>query len=129
MLVLDTHAFIFEALDRGRLSRRVRFRIDRAAASGSLTVSDITLWEVAMLAARGRLDVGAPTDEFLDAALVARSVRTLPITPLIASMSARMGIHADPADRIIAATAMAYDATLVTRDSCLRDLDHLKTMW
>lgn len=129
MLVLDTHAFVYEALDRRRLSRRVRYRIGRASSTGALTISDITLWEVAMLVVRGRLDVGAATDEFLQVALQARSVRTLPITPRIARSAAEMGAHRDTADRIIASTAMSHDATLVTADEKLQEMKQLKTIW
>jgi PIN domain nuclease of toxin-antitoxin system len=37
--------------------------------------------------------------------------------------------HPDPADRIIAATAMTMGLPLVTRDDKIRNYQHLKTIW
>lgn len=129
MVVLDTHAFIFDALQPKRLSKRVRSRISTAATRYNLVVSDISLWEVAMLVERGRLEVGTTTAEFLEVALEARSVRALPITPSIAQRAATLTAPSDPADRLIAATALEHGAILVTSDRRLQGLRGLRSIW
>ncbi len=129
MVLLDTHAFVFDALEPRRLSRKARSRISTAAARYNLVISDISLWEVAMLIDRGRLDVGTSTSEFLEVALEARSVRVLPITPHIAQRAATLTTPSDPADRLIASTALEHGAILVTSDRKLQKLRGLRSLW
>jgi PIN domain nuclease of toxin-antitoxin system len=72
-----------------------------------------------MLAAKGRLRSLKSASE-RRAELIATGVRELPLTGDIAILAAELeGLNGDPADRIIAATAIAHDATLVTADEKL----------
>ena len=130
MILLDTCALIYDALDPARLGRRAAHLIDEGAESGELACSDITLWETAMLAARGRLALPTSAAAFLTLALEARRIRVEPITPEIAEISCGDRFHhADPADRVIAATALVHDARIVTCDARLREVRGLKTIW
>ena len=130
MILLDTCALIYDALDPVRLGRRAARLIDEGAESGELACSDITLWETAMLAAKGRLTLPTSPAEFLTLALEARRIRVTPITPEIAEVSSGDRFHhADPADRVIAATALVLDAPIVTCDARLREVPGLKTVW
>ena len=128
--MLDTHAVVFDALAPQRLTPAARRAIERGDREGNLAVSDITLWEIAMLVARQRLDVPVSTDEFLRTALAARTIAVLPITPAIAVAAQSDGfVHGDPADRLIAATALVHHARLVTSDERLRSVATLRTIW
>ena len=130
VVVLDTHILIFDALDPKRLSARARKAIDQAAGNQELACCDISLWEIAMLIARGRLEPGMDANQFLEDLIAARKLRVLPITPEIAVLSRSDGFsHNDPADRLIAATAMFHRAKLVTSDAKLRKLKDLATVW
>ncbi len=130
MIVLDTHALVYDALAPLRLSARARKAIDHAFATRELACCDISLWEVAMLVARDRLDPGMDARQFLDDLIVARRLQVLPITPEIAVLSqADAFSHGDPADRLIAATALYHRAQLVTSDSRLRKLTQIATVW
>lgn len=122
MVVLDTNALIFDALHPARLSRKARGLIERAHARNDLVCSDISLWEIAMLVAKGRLDPGTSAREFMNLALAARSIAMLPITPEIAELSTKLpeAVSADPADRLIAATAIHHGATLISTDTNLK---------
>ena len=130
MIVLDTHAIIFDALIPKRLSPRARKAIEAAAEDRQLACSDISLWEIAMLVARGRLDPAMDARQFLDDVIAARSIQVLAITPEVAvlSQSDTFG-HGDPADRLIAATAQCFRAPLVTSDERLRALKDIATIW
>jgi PIN domain nuclease of toxin-antitoxin system len=101
MLVLDTCALIFDALQPEKLSGRARQAIARSEASNRLACCDISLWEIAMLMAKGRLDPGTDCKTFLELILAGRSLRVLPITPEIAALSVgHEGFtHFDPAGR------------------------------
>jgi PIN domain nuclease of toxin-antitoxin system len=118
VIVLDTHAAIWMAMDRG-LGRQSQRIVDKALSEDRLAVSVITFWELAMLTAKGRLRTVESVTE-RRAELIATGVRELPLTGDIAILAAELdGLDGDPADRIIAATAIAHDATLVTADEKL----------
>ena len=130
MILLDTQVILFDALDPGRLSRKARTALEDGARSGSLACCDITLWEIALLAARGRIDAGPDIGAFIESALQVRAIRVLPITPAIATLAqSDLFAHGDPADRIIAATAIEHGAPLVTADAKLRKLKEPATIW
>ena len=75
-----------------------------------------------MLVAKGRLDPGTGALEFMKLALAARSIAVLPVTPEIAELSTKLpeAVSADPADRLIAATAIHHGATLISTDTNLK---------
>ena len=83
-----------------------------------------------MLIAKGRIDPGMDASQFLEDIIKVRGIRTLPITPRIAVLSQSEDFpHRDPADRIIAATAVAHRARLVTADTALRRSRGLEVIW
>ena len=90
----------------------------------------ISLWEIAMLIAHKRLDPAMDARQFLHDLIAARHVRVLPITAEIAVLSqSDMFSHGDPADRLIAATALLHRAPLITSDARLRKLKEVATIW
>lgn len=130
MIVLDTHVLVFDALDPKRLSRRARAVLDEGFDAGTLACSDISLWELGMLIAKGRIDPGPDAGAFIDDLLQSRAVRVLPVSTAIAVLAQSDAIrHGDPADRIIAATALAHRARLLTADAQLRKVKSLGAIW
>ena len=128
MVVIDTHVLVQDALEPRRLSARARRALE--GGDGPLAASDISLWEIAMLIAKARLRPGADAATFIERLLEARAVRVLPITPKIAVLSqADDFAHGDPADRIIAATAIVHGAQLVSADAQLRRVPGLRVLW
>ena len=99
-------------------------------AQGDLAASDISLWEMAMLIAKGRVVIAADAATFMEKILEARAIRVLPITPSIAVLSQSDQFErGDPADRVIAATAIAHGAQLVTADARLSRVRGLRVLW
>ena len=121
MIVLDTHTFIWALQDEPRLGPKTRVLVAKAPPHGSLGVSAITLWEIAMLVEKGRLGLTRDVGGWVEAALALPSIRLLPLEPRIALDSVRLPgtFHADPADRLIIATARHWDAPLLTADSAI----------
>lgn len=103
--------------------------IDEGCATRTLCVVDVTLTEVAWLAAAGRIELGGETSEFLTTALTARTIQVLPVTAQVADLASRIALHKDPADRLITATALVHGAKLVTSDRRLLDHPGLATVW
>ena len=68
--------------------------------------------------------------KFIEDVIQARSLSVLPITPRIAVLAqSELFIHGDPADRIIAATAVILEARLVTADERLRRAAQVRVLW
>lgn len=83
-----------------------------------------------MLIAKRRLDPGMDARQFLGDMIAARRLNVLPITPEIALLAQSDAFsHGDPADRLIAASALFHRARLVTSDSTLRKHKELDTVW
>lgn len=117
MILLDTHALLWLESGSERLGSRTRRLVDRALADEALGVSAITFWEIGMLIAKERLALARPAER-LRAELLGSGLVELPLTGDAALAAARLeSFHADPADRLIVATALASSATLVTADS------------
>ena len=83
-----------------------------------LAVSPMTAWEIAMLAAKGRMALAIGPDVWFERfrALPGVTLAELPVSVLIAAATLPGAPPADPVDRILAATARAFGYTLVTRD-------------
>ena len=131
MVILDTCILIYDALQPGRLSRKAKNTINQGGNEGVLGCSDISLWEIAMLMGKGRLDAGVAYRTFMNLVLDARSIQVLPITPEIADLSVSLDSlkHPDPADRIISATTINHGGVLVTCDKRLLRAKDIPTIW
>lgn len=116
-LLIDTHIWIWLMEGIEELAVEQVSRLDRAARLGSLFVSAISTWEVATLAAKGRIVLSVPLGEWMRKALSQSGLQLLPLTPEVSVESVQLtGFHGDPADRILVATARLEDLTLATRD-------------
>jgi PIN domain nuclease of toxin-antitoxin system len=119
-LLLDTHVWVWLALGTpGQFSPALREQLEAADHTQPLHVSIISAWEVAMLATKGRLNLAMPTKTWLERALSHPALRHLPLDDLaVAADSNELPgqFHADPADRLLVATARIGGYTLVTRD-------------
>ena len=95
--------------------------IEQAAATGQLWVSAISTWEVAMLAAKGRVVFSLDVQTWMTQALEVPGLRLVPLSPEIGVASASLpgNFHGDPADRILVATARALTARLATADRAI----------
>lgn len=124
MIVLDTHVLLWAVGDDRKLGRKTRALINRRWVNGELAVPAIAFWEVGLLEARGRLSFSTPVREWRNAVLAAGTVE-LPLDGNIALRALDLaGLHDDPADRFVVATALAHEATLVTADERLLSWPH-----
>jgi len=129
VILLDTCAIIWDALDTSALSNDARKVIQRN--EGQLIMCDISIWEISMLIKKKRLVVGCTASEFINLLLQSRNYLVQEITPEIAELSVNFGseINNDPADRLIAATSILGNAPIVTADENLRNTSILQTIW
>jgi PIN domain nuclease of toxin-antitoxin system len=129
VILLDTHVVFWAGGQSSSLSKAAASAIGRARRSDGVAVSVISVWELALLFSRGKIQglgtIEASIRDLLD------GVTTLPITPEIAALATQFpdDYPGDPADRLIGATARAEGMTLVTRDERIRSCSLLKTVW
>ncbi|MBW4699996.1 MAG: type II toxin-antitoxin system VapC family toxin [Aphanocapsa lilacina HA4352-LM1] len=117
-LLLDTHAWIWLNTGSGELTSASLERIDAEALRGQVYISVISVWELATLAAKGRITLRTSVREWVDDALSQPGIHLLPLSAAVAVESAALpgAMHADPADRILVASARLHRLVLLTRD-------------
>lgn len=131
MILLDTHVLVWWLTDGARISRPAKQAIARAAKDGAITASAISVLEIVTAARRGRLQFSMPADQWLADARRLPELRFEPVSADIAQLAGSFGeeMHGDPADRIIAATALHLGCPLATADEKLRAHPAIKTLW
>ena len=119
-MLLDTHVLVWLRTDASQMGREALGVVDRAWLAGEAAVSAITFWELAMLVAKGRMSL--PDDVASWRRLNLRQGLTeIPVDGEIGARAGSLaGLHGDPADRIIVATAMEGHR-LVTADQRILD--------
>jgi len=119
MILLDTHVAIWMIGDERMLGAQSRKIIQSAREENKLAISAISFWEIALLVAKDQLELRGEASQ-LRKDLSTSGVVELSVTGDIAIGAVELAnLHADPADRFIAATAVAHDALLMTADSRL----------
>lgn len=111
MLNLDTHILLF-ALS-GELTNKERALLEK----NDWSIAAIVLWEIEMLSIMGRIQLSLD-DPGLVRAL--EQVHVWPLTRNVARLVSKLDFKSDPADQLIAATSLAHDVLLLTRDKKIR---------
>lgn len=117
--LLDTCAVIWIA-EGARLQEPAASALPKAQ-DGELFISPISAWEIATLAAKGKIALTMSPEVWFERFCDQRGVvlAEMPPSVLIASAALPGAPPADPADRILLATAREFGYTLVTRDTHL----------
>jgi PIN domain nuclease of toxin-antitoxin system len=121
-LLVDTHVWIWY-VDGAPLSTPLEALLRRANAEHRLLVSDISAWEVATKASRGRLDLAVDPAFWIHRAERMPGIVLVPLDREMLLLGAMLPgtIHGDPADRMIVATALLRACPLVTADRRIVD--------
>jgi PIN domain nuclease of toxin-antitoxin system len=118
-LLLDTHIALW--LDSGddRLRASTRKLVDGCWQNGgTIFVSAVTAWEIALLVDTGRIDLDIPVEAWIERFLERPGIEAVPLGHRAAARSYRLPQleHRDPADRLLIATAIDLACPLVTYD-------------
>jgi PIN domain nuclease of toxin-antitoxin system len=117
-LLLDTHVWIWSQLSLERIGPRVRTKL--TSPETELWLSPVSVWEVLLLAERGRLKLRPSPERWVQAFFDKVPIREAALTREVAVRSRAVQLeHEDPADRFLAATAAVYGLTLLTGDERL----------
>jgi PIN domain nuclease of toxin-antitoxin system len=131
VIVLDTHAWVWFVADPRQLSEPAHKATEAAQAAGSIVISSISSWEVVMLAASGRLKLTIDVRDWIAKCEALPFFNFVPVNNSIFVRSVFLPgpLHADPADRIIIATALMRDIPIVTKDRKIRDYPRVQSIW
>jgi PIN domain nuclease of toxin-antitoxin system len=130
VLLLDTQQVLWLAAEPERISTRALEAMERARISSEdLAIASITLWEIALLAAKGKVQFYPPVEQFLEK--VERAYRVLPLDRHIALRGAALSADfpKDPADRQVAATAIVHGLMLITSDEKILKSGEVPCIW
>lgn len=119
-VLLDTCAVVFVA-NGDAIDRKARQAIMRAALGDGVLVSPVSAWEIGLLAAKRHVRFLPDPKSWFSAFLAGNSVRVAALTPEAAIDSSFLPppLHADPADRLLIATARELGVPIVTRDRAI----------
>jgi PIN domain nuclease of toxin-antitoxin system len=127
-LLLDTHVWLWYAEGVSERLRPASTRkLDEARKGDGLVVSPISVWEIGMHAARGRIQLAVPLRDWVERALGFPGIRLAPLDAAVAAESTLLPgePQGDPADRFLIATARTHGLVLATRDE--RILEYAKS--
>lgn len=129
MILLDTHALLWWALDPDELSEAAATSCRRMESTGGFA-SSISIWELGVKAGRGQLDMGCSIDEFVRRLARTGVVELVPVTTEVWLGSLRLDwAHRDPADRVIVATALGLGLQVLTKDQAIREFQGVQCVW
>jgi len=129
--LLDTHAWVWWVTEDRRLSAVPRRAIERSQAKDDLSLSLISVWEVAKTVEKAQLVLDRPVDQWLELALARPGLHLVELTRPILVESCKLPppFHGDPADQLIVATARNCDAVIITKDQRIRAYAHVRSVW
>ena len=118
-LLLDTHVWLWHIEGTAdQMLEGTTALLDRSGAQSRLFVSDISYWEVAVKAAKGKLTFAVDVAVWLQRAEEAPGIRFRRLSRPVLLQSTRLpgAADSDPADRVLIATAQLHSVPLVTAD-------------
>jgi PIN domain nuclease of toxin-antitoxin system len=129
VILLDTHALLWWALDPARLSARATELLSQMERGGGLA-SSISIWELGVKIQRGKLELGITIDEFARRVQLTGVVELVPVDTRTWLRSVGLDWdHRDPADRVIVATALLANVPVLTKDEVIHAFDGVEALW
>ena len=130
-VLLDTHTWVWWVNGSKELSEKAQKYIDHAIEEKSVFLSTISVWEVALLVDKGRLQLTMDVQDWIAQTEALPFVHMISLDVAIAIKSVRLpgNFHKDPADRIIVATALRLGLPIITCDNKIQDYSYVKSIW
>ena len=130
MILLDTHVWWWSVSEPDNLSAAAMEAIRRQKPA-QRAIASISIWELAMMAAKKRIVIDIPVAVWLARAVHETGISVVELSPDIAVDACALpgAFHIDPADRIIVATARVHGLKLLTKDQAILAYDQVRTLW
>jgi PIN domain nuclease of toxin-antitoxin system len=129
MILLDTHALLWWALDPDQLSERAASTLAEMETHGGFA-SSISIWELGIKVKRGKLELGIAIEELVRRLERSGTIELVAVDSTIWLRSLALDWdHRDPADRVIVSTALIKGVPLLTKDEAIRGAGLVPTVW
>lgn len=125
--ITDTHALVWYFTENELLSERAQEVFHRTIEKGSIIIPTIVLAEILYISKRARISL-----TFEETLEKIKGYENFDISPLdidILKVANKIETDMEMHDRLIVATAMYHDATLITKDEKIRGLEIVTTVW
>ncbi|MBU0978646.1 MAG: type II toxin-antitoxin system VapC family toxin [Patescibacteria group bacterium] len=131
MILLDTHALIWWVDGSEKLSKKAKKAISDSIKNGQICISSMTIWEVAVLSKKGKINFDIDFQKWLQKVTSLSMVKIIDVDMQIAHQSVFLPnyLHSDPIDRIIIATAQILKIPLVTADRRIIKSKIVEVIW
>lgn len=129
--VTDTHPLLYHAGPRPtRLGSRARVHFEHCEQREAiLYVPAGVIWECALLARHGRVDLGGSVRSFFEDLFSNPAFQPLDLTPEQVYLASEIKPNEDPFDALICAAARTLELPLITRDEQIRSSGLVKLLW
>lgn len=132
MILLDTHILVWYVSNPEKLSEKAKKAIEREInTKKQILVSSISIWEIYMLVKKDRIKLTIDIDSWVKKIEQSALFQFVPIDNQISIKSVQLNhkFHEDPADRMIVATSLIFDAKLITSDKKILNSHKVQTIW
>jgi PIN domain nuclease of toxin-antitoxin system len=128
--VADTHALIFHAAGGGRLGRKAAAHFTACEArEAMLYVPAVVIWECALLARAGRVNLRRSVRGFFDDLFSNPAYQPHDLTADQVLLAEELRINRDPFDALICAVAVDLQLPLISRDAEIRESGRVRAIW
>ena len=125
--LLDTHIWLWAAIEPHKLTSEVYNLLNNPEAD--LFLSPISLWELSVLIEKKKFVINQDFATWIQQSISDLKLQEITLNWQVAfELRFVLPNHKDPADRFLAATAIAFDLTLVTADQKLMGVPGLKVL-
>lgn len=126
--LLDTHAFLWLGMgEEAFLSEKlIKVFEDK---SNEIFLHNVSLWEITIKSNLKKLKLPISLNDLVHSA-VQNGIQVMNIDLASLNIYEELPlVHRDPFDRLLIATAMSQDMTLLSRDTVMKDYENLKVLW
>ncbi len=125
--VTDTHSLVWYFTDDSRLGKKALKSFEGTAGEGRIIVPAVVMAEILFISRKGRVALG-----FAETIARIEAMDNFEIAPLdldVLRMASSIEADLEMHDKLIVATALCYDAALITRDDQITKSKTVKTVW
>jgi len=125
--VTDTHSIVWYFTDDPRLSRRALEVFEKTIKEGAIIIPTVVLAEIMYIAGKGKITL--TFDETLQKIDSYENFSVAALDLEILKVAEKIKLNLEMHDKLIAATTLYYNASLITRDPLITKSGVCTTIW
>lgn len=125
--VTDTHSIVWYFTDDPRLSRRALEVFEKTIKEGAIIIPAVVLAEIMYIAGKGKITL--TFDETLQKIDSYENFSVAALDLEILKVAEKIKLNLEMHDKLIAATPLYYNASLITRDPLITKSGVCTTIW